>query len=66
MVQDEMFRKCLFKMKKIIENIYILWLAFCKLIGMVFIAFVFILGLFVIWCWLGNTIDWGMLPRLGG
>lgn len=53
-------------MKKIIENIYILWLAFCKLIGMMFIAFVFILGLFVIWCWLGNTIDWGMLPRLGG
>ena len=66
MAQDEMFRKCVFEMKKLKENIYLLWLAFCKLLLIAFMGITFILGLLVIWCWVGNTIDWSMLPRLGG
>lgn len=53
-------------MKKIKENIYILWLAFCKLLFITFVVVTFMFGLMVIWCWVGNTIDWSMLPRLGG
>lgn len=53
-------------MKQFRRNAYLLWLAFCKLTCMVFIALVFILGLIVIWCWIGNSIDWAMLPRIGG
>lgn len=66
MVYEEMFRKCVFEMKHFRKNIYLLWLAFCKLACMAFIALVFILGLMVIWCWIGNSIDWSMLPRIGG
>lgn len=66
MAHEEMFGECVLKMKKFKENIYLLWLAFCKLVLIAFVGITFILGLMVIWCWVGNTIDWSMLPRLGG
>lgn len=53
-------------MKNFKENIYLLWLAFCKLVLIGFLGITFILGLMVIWCWIGNTIEWTMLPRIGG
>ena len=53
-------------MKKLKENIYLLWLAFCKVVLIAFVGITFLLGLLVIWCWIGNSIDWSMLPRIGG
>lgn len=53
-------------MKNLKENVYLLWLAFCKLVLIVFVGITFLLGLLVIWCWIGNTIDWSMLPGIGG
>lgn len=53
-------------MKNFKENVYLLWLAFCKLVLIAFIGITFLLGLLVIWCWIGNSIDWTMLPRIGG